>query len=88
MHLLVAKESGVAPQTCLVVEDSPTGVQASVAAGMAVVAVSTPFTRRGLHASGLLPKGHIVDDPGELPGVVRHVLDHLPQWRFHALPFP
>jgi len=78
IYLLVAQELGVAPQACLVVDDSPAGVQAAVAAGMAVVAVSTPFTRRGLHASGLLPKGHIVDDPGELPGVVRHVLDHLP----------
>jgi HAD superfamily hydrolase (TIGR01509 family) len=74
IYQLVAGELGVPASECLVIEDSPTGVRAAQAAGMHVVAVSTPFTREGLHRSGLLPTGHIVDDPSDLAGVVEHVV--------------
>ncbi|MFQ5596333.1 MAG: HAD family hydrolase [Anaerolineae bacterium] len=77
IYLLAARELRVPPAECLVIEDSPTGVRAALAAGMSVVAVSTPFTRRRLHEAGLLPPGHIVDDPAALPDVVSHVVDHL-----------
>lgn len=44
VYLLAAKRMGVAPADCAVVEDSPTGVAAGVAAGMKVFgyAASTP----------------------------------------------
>jgi len=51
-------------------------VKAGLAAGMNVVAVGTNFTRQRLHASGLLPAGHIVDDPATLPQIVAHVIAH------------
>ena len=58
------------------IEDSPSGVQAAINAGMNVVAVSTPFTRQRLHEGGLLPEGHIVDDPADLERIVDHVIRH------------
>ncbi len=76
IYLLVSRELGVPPEDCLVVEDSPAGVKAALAAGMNIIAVSTPFTRQRLHESGLLPPQHIVDDPGMLPDVIAHVIAH------------
>ena len=77
IYLLVARELGVDPQDCLVIEDSPSGVQAGLNAGMKVVAVSTPFTQKQLHNSGILFEDHIVDDPDKLMKVVNHVINHI-----------
>lgn len=74
MYLMVAKELGVPPNECLVIEDSPTGVQAALNAKMQVVAVSTPFTRAGLHTSNLLPNTYIVDRLDELPNIVADMI--------------
>lgn len=76
IYLLVASELGIPPEECLVVEDSPSGVEAALAAGMDVVAVSTPFTQKRLHETELIPAEHIVDDPALLPEVVAHVIAH------------
>jgi mannitol-1-/sugar-/sorbitol-6-phosphatase len=40
-YLLAARELGVSPSECLVVEDAPAGVQAARAAGMTVVGITT-----------------------------------------------
>ncbi len=40
-YLLAARELGVSPPDCLVVEDAPAGVQAARAAGMTVVGLTT-----------------------------------------------
>jgi beta-phosphoglucomutase len=71
IDLLVAKKMGVPPEEFLVIEDSAAGVGAAVAAGMAVVAVPTRITRKGLLASGVLEPRWVVEDPQELPDVVR-----------------
>lgn len=76
IYLLAARQLGVPPHECMVVEDSVTGVKAGLAAGMYVVAVSTPLTRQRLHESALLSSEHIVDDPAMLPDVVAHVIAH------------
>lgn len=74
IYLLVARTLESAPVDCLVIEDSPSGVKAAVEAGMNVVAVSTPFTRDGLHRQNLIPAPQIIDDPVELAGVVERIV--------------
>ena len=43
--LLAAKKLGVAPESCLVFEDTEMGIQAATAAGMASVKVAQPWER-------------------------------------------
>ena len=71
IYLLAAQKLEDDPQDCLVLEDSPDGVQAGVAEGMNVIAVATPFTMSGLHPSQVLNHAWMVHDPEELLDVVR-----------------
>ncbi len=68
---MAAKKLEVQPEECLVLEDSPNGVRAGVAAGMNVIAVATPFTIAGLHSSQVLEHTWVVHDPDKLLEVVR-----------------
>lgn len=74
IYLLVAAELQVLPSNCMVIEDSPSGVQAALAAGTNCIAVTTPFTREAIHAKQLLDEHWIVDDPVELPAVVQEMM--------------
>ena len=56
------------------IEDSPNGVRAGVAAGMNVIAFATPFTVKGLHDSQVLGHDRILHDPDELLKMVRQVV--------------
>jgi beta-phosphoglucomutase-like phosphatase (HAD superfamily) len=75
IDLLAAKKLGVPPEEFLVIEDSPAGVKAALAAGMVVVAVATTLTRRGLRESGVLDPQWVVEDPRTLPAVVRRRIE-------------
>jgi HAD superfamily hydrolase (TIGR01509 family) len=46
IDLLVARELGVKPEDFLVIEDSPAGVAAALAATMDLIAVTTELTRQ------------------------------------------
>jgi len=75
VYKLVAAELAVPVGECLVIEDSPSGVKAALAAGMWVIAVTTPFTREALHKNRLLDERWIVDDPSTLPRVLSHLVE-------------
>jgi beta-phosphoglucomutase len=74
MHLLAARELGVGPEECLAIEDSPAGVNAALAAGAEIVAVTTDLTRQKFRDTNLLDRSHVVDDPRALPTAVRHLI--------------
>jgi beta-phosphoglucomutase len=76
IYHLVARKLAVPPHECLVIEDSPTGIRAALAAGMPCIAVTSDFTRKVVHASGLLDKKWILDDPSMLIARARTILEN------------
>ena len=74
IYNLVASELGVPAEQCLVIEDSPAGVQAALAAGMWCIAVTTPFTKTAIHKQKLLDERWVVDEGDKLLMVVQDML--------------
>jgi beta-phosphoglucomutase-like phosphatase (HAD superfamily) len=75
IDLLVARELGAKPEDCPVIEDSPAGVAAALAAGMDAIAVTTALTRQRFRETDLLDRCRVVDDPRRLPAVVRRRIE-------------
>ena len=61
IFLNTAKALGVAPENCIVFEDSTAGVESGKAAGMKVVALTTTHTKKELHKADL-----VIDDYTEV----------------------
>jgi HAD superfamily hydrolase (TIGR01509 family) len=77
IYELALRELGVQAEECMAIEDSPAGVRSAIAAGVQVLAVTTPFTHDALHQERLLPEEWIVDDPSMLPGMMKQLMtDH------------
>jgi HAD superfamily hydrolase (TIGR01509 family) len=68
VYLLAARSLGVAPERCLVVEDTPTGTRAGVAAGATVVGYCARNDPRGLLAAGA---AMVFDDMTRLAALLR-----------------
>lgn len=75
IDFLISKKLGIPPQEFLVIEDSPAGVGAALAAEMAVVAVTTELTRPKFRESEVLDSRWVVDDPEVLTDVVRQRIE-------------
>ncbi len=74
IYLLAAKRFELPPEEMLVVEDSPNGVRAAVAAGTNVIAFATPFTRKGLHDSQVIEHDRILHDSDKLLEMAQRVI--------------
>jgi HAD superfamily hydrolase (TIGR01509 family) len=74
IYRLCAVELGVAPEHMLAIEDSPTGTQAALAAGLHCIAFGTPFTDARLREEAPLDDRWIVSDPNALLDTVDTLL--------------
>lgn len=64
LYLYCAERMGVAPENCVVVEDSPTGARAGISAGMRVFGYHADHGPEGLAAVGV---HELFDDMAKLP---------------------
>jgi beta-phosphoglucomutase len=74
IYLLAAEKLGVAPEECLVLEDSVNGIQAAHAAGASVVAIATSFTSAGQHLSGVVGGIQVVHASEDIAAIVERCI--------------
>ena len=71
-YLMAAEQLGVAPAHCLVIEDTPAGLEAAQRAGMDALAITTTFPAAELNAMTYIPNFTCLQvSETELPGKLR-----------------
>lgn len=75
IYLWSAKALRIPPTECVVVEDSPAGVRAAIAAGARVIAIPTDYSRDAFREGELLDRRWVVDDPAALQETFQRLLD-------------
>lgn len=72
LFLYAAARMGIEPKSCVVIEDSPAGVEAAVAAGMRVIGFTGGSHCTPGHATRLTERGaaHIIDDMARLLPII------------------
>jgi beta-phosphoglucomutase-like phosphatase (HAD superfamily) len=77
IYLLTAKRIGVRPRDSIAIEDSPTGIRAALAAGMACIAIANPFTEGPLRSQPFLDQQWVVYDRSTLDDVAARLIASL-----------
>ncbi len=75
IYLLLSDELEIDPDSCLVIEDSASGVKAALAAGMNCIVVTTEFTRDAVHRLNSNGNMVILDSPKELLDVAKDFIN-------------
>jgi len=75
IYFLVADALGVSSEDCLILEDSPAGVRAGLAAGAEVIAIGTEITLEKLHQDEAIQSAHILENPAELQAMVEALME-------------
>ncbi|WP_371169544.1 HAD family hydrolase [Aliiroseovarius sp. 2305UL8-7] len=70
MFLLAAKNAGVAPGDCVVIDDSPSGVTGAIAAGMTCIGYAQDTPKEKLEALGATTATNM-EQVGELLGLIK-----------------
>ncbi len=68
VFLYTAKQLGIDPMHCVVIEDSPHGIDAAKAAGMFCIGINTAKNREALHKADLVVEGY---DEIDLPRLLK-----------------
>jgi HAD superfamily hydrolase (TIGR01509 family) len=79
IYLLAMERLGVTPEQVVIVEDSPIGTKAAIAAGASWVCVSTPFSRQAIESTSWLDPLWVVHDPAKLTETVNLRIESIDQ---------
>jgi beta-phosphoglucomutase-like phosphatase (HAD superfamily) len=79
IYQLAMERLGVSPDEVVIIEDSPIGTKAAMAAGAACVCVSTPFSRPAIETTSWLNPLWVVHDPAKLIETVNRRIESIDQ---------